>query len=79
MAFALTGYDSSTDARELDDSFGTVGAYIKTWGEKNEEGNIKPTYFEKLETMPCEKSDINLDGDDNVDNFKFYEPSLAFA
>ena len=79
MAFALTGYDSSADARELDDSIGSIGAYLKTWGEKDEEGNIIPTYFMKLETAPCEKSDINLEGDDNVDNFKFYEPSLAFA
>ena len=78
MAFALTAYDSSSDAREFDSSFGKVGAYIKTWGEKDASGNIKPTFFKPLETFPCSKSDINLDGDSNNDAYKFYLPSEEF-
>lgn len=78
VAFAVTAYDSSSDPRKFDDSFGTVGAYLKIWGEKDEEGNFKPTYFKKLETEPCKKSDINIDGNDNVDSYKFYEPAPEY-
>ena len=79
VAFALTAYDSSSDPRELDDSFGILGAYLKIWGEQDAAGNIKPTYFKKLETRHCEKKDINLDGDDNDDGYLFYKPSEEFT
>lgn len=45
IAFGLTAYDSSSDKRPFDDSFGKIGAYIKVWGEKDENGDFKPTYF----------------------------------
>lgn len=64
VAFALVAYDSSSDSTPLDASFGSVGAWLKIWGEKDEKaGGIKPTYFKPLETIKCSESDINLHGD----------------
>ena len=45
----------------------------------NENGKIKATYFKKLETEPCQVSDINLEGDANQDNYLFYQPAEEFA
>ena len=78
LAFALTAYDSSSDAREFDESFGTVGAYQKIWGEVDALGNNVPTYFKKLALEPCRTSDINLEGDVNEDKYRFYSPSKEF-
>ena len=78
VAFALVAYDSSSDARPFDETFGSFGAYLKIWGETDENGDIKPTYFKPLETEKCQKSDINLDGDSNIDAYKFYEPSEEY-
>ena len=33
VAFYLTAYDSTSDQAPLDDSYGQVNAYLKTWGE----------------------------------------------
>ena len=55
MAFGVTPYDSSSDSAEFDESYGTVNAYIKTWGELDQHGEIKPTYFRRLETEPCKE------------------------
>lgn len=76
VAFGLTAYDSSSDPTPFDDSFGKLLAYTKIWGEKDEEGNIKPTYFKQLETRQCTKEDINFDGDEK-DNakFEFWKPA----
>ena len=79
MAFGLTAYDSSSDPRELDESFGTLASYLKIWGEKDAAGNVLPTYFKKLETRQCAKEDINLDNDENEDKYLFYSPSQEFA
>ena len=75
----MVRYDPLSDSRELDESIGTLGAYIKTWGEKDAEGNTLTTYFKKLETVPCEKSAINFDGDENEENYSFYSPSAESA
>lgn len=74
----MTAYDSSSDARPFDETFGTLGAYLKIWGEKDTSGRIKPTYFKKLETRPCTKEDINLNGEGDNDNFLFFAPSEEF-
>ena len=37
VAFGLTSYDSSLE-EQLDESYGTVNAYIKTWGEVDSQG-----------------------------------------
>ena len=79
VAFGLTAYDSSSDPRELDESFGTLAAYLKIWGEKDAAGQTLPTYFKRLETRPCNKNDINLDNDENQDKYLFYSPSAEFA
>ena len=79
MAFGLTAYDSSSDPRELDESFGTLASYLKIWGEVDETGNLIPTYFKKLETRHCTRDDINLDKDENQDKFLFHEPSEEFV
>ena len=78
VAFALIAYDSSSDPRPFDESFGKLGAYIRTWGEKDDDGNYIPTYFRELETVPCQESDTNFNGDSNVDAYKFYEPSEEY-
>ena len=78
-AFGITHYDQSSDPTEFDESYGTVNAYIKTWGELDDQGKIKPTYFRKLETEPCRESDFDLnDGGKSQDSFKFYKPSEEF-
>ena len=79
VAFGLTAYDSSSDPAPFDDTYGTVGAYIKIWGEKDAAGNSTPTYFKKLETEPCKDSDINIDNVENQDKFKFFAPAPEFA
>ena len=65
VAFGITAYDNQSDKTPFDDSYGTLGAFEKIWGEEDEDGNIKDTYFKKLETGPCQASDINLDGGEN--------------
>lgn len=79
VAFGLTAFDSSSDPAPFDDTYGTVGAYIKIWGEKDAAGNSTPTYFKKLETEPCKDSDINIDNVENQDKFKFFAPAPEFA
>ncbi len=75
----MTAYDSSSDPEPFDETYGKLGAYLKIWGEKDEEGNSKPTYFKPLATRPCEESDINLSGDiDNDDKYRFNHPSPEF-
>ena len=78
VAFGITAYDNSSDNTLFDDSYGTLGAYEKIWGEEDADGNVKDTYFKKLETEPCRESEINLDGDENQDKYLFYEPAEEF-
>ena len=78
VAFGLTAYDSSSDSTPFDESYGTVNAYIKTWGEVDSEGTPKPTYFKKLTTEPCREEDINFNNDENQDSYKFYSPHKEF-
>ena len=78
VAFALVAYDSSSDPTPLDDTYGKLGVYLKKWGMQDENGNNIPTGFTELDTVPCKASDINLEGDENVDNYLFYEPSEEF-
>ena len=79
IAFGVTAYDSSSDQTPFDDTIGSVAAFLKIWGEKDEDGNSKPTYFKPLETRPCEDSDINFEGNgDNDDNYRFSHPSPEF-
>ena len=63
VAYGLTAYDSSSDPTPFDRSYGEIGAYMKVWGETDENGNSVPTYFAKLKTRPCVEEDINFDGD----------------
>ena len=74
VAFGLTAYDSSSDPAPFDETYGTVGAYIKTWGEKDAAGNYVATYFRKLETEPCQAKDINFENEENQDKYKFFVP-----
>ena len=64
IAFGITAYDRSSDSAPFDDSYGTLGAYEKIWGEEDADGNVKDTYFKKLKSGPCTASDINLEGDE---------------
>lgn len=80
IAFGLTAYDSSSDPTPFDESFGELGVYVKTWGEKDADGNWIPTYFKKLETVPCQESIVNWDGqEDAKGEFIFWEPSSVQA
>ena len=36
IAFGLTAYDDSSDPDVFDESYGTIGAFSKVWGEKDE-------------------------------------------
>jgi hypothetical protein len=45
VAFGLVRYDSSSDGAPFTKSYGTLEASIKIWGEKDENGKNKPTYF----------------------------------
>ena len=74
VAFGLTAYDSNSDNATLDESYGTVNAYIKTWGEVDSQGEAVPTYFRKLETEPCREEDINFNNDEDQDSYKFFSP-----
>jgi len=79
VAFALVAYDSSSDPTPIDKTIGKVAAYLKIWGEVDEvTGEVKKTYFKELETEKCKPSDINLEGDENADAYKFYEPNEEF-
>ena len=79
VAFALVAYDSSSDPRPLDESFGKLTASLKKWGVKNADGSFIPTFFQELESRPCTKDDINLDGKGDNDNFLFFQPSEEFT
>ena len=74
VAFGITAYDKNSDQRPFTDKFGTLKAYTKIWGEKDENGEFKPTYFKEHKTRQCEKDDINLDGDVNQDGYLFWKP-----
>lgn len=78
VAFGLTAYDSSSDPAPFDKTFGSLDAYQKVWGEKNEDGTIKPTYMKKLETRPCSEGEINFEGESDDGSFTFYEPADEF-
>ena len=80
IAFGLTAYDSSSDQTPFDKSFGTLDAYQKVWGEKNEDGSVKDTYLKKIETRPCIEADINFKGvtGSDADSFMFFEPADEF-
>ena len=45
LAYGLTAYDSSSDPAPFDETSGSLGAYMKVWGDKDEDGNPLPTYF----------------------------------
>ena len=64
VAFALTTYDK--DDAPWDDTYGRVVARQKIWGEIDEDGKKKLTYFKELEVGPCERELFILgDEDDN--------------
>ena len=77
IAFGITAYDDK-DSEPFDESFGTINAYLKVWGEKDAQGNIKPLYFRKLETQPCSQSEINLHNDPDQDKYKFFFPASEY-
>ena len=74
----MTGYDSKTDNRPFSDGFGELKATLKIWGEVDDSGNIKDTYFKPLNIEKCKEEDINLDGAGNNEDFNFYEPSEEY-
>lgn len=80
IAFNLVAYDSSSDQTPFADDFGTVDAYLKIWGEKDEQGNYVPTYFKKLKTEPCKADEINLTDPDekDVNKHPFFYPADEF-
>jgi len=78
VAFGLTAYDSSSDPTPFDKSFGELGAFLKIWGEKDEDGNSVPTYFKPLATRPCETSDIDFDNTGDP-SFRFFAPVPEMA
>ena len=78
VAFGLTAYDSSSDPEPFDRGYGEIGAYMKVWGEKDEDGNSVPTYFAKLKTRPCERNDINFEGKENIGKTTFFKPAPEF-
>lgn len=43
VAFGLTAYDGGVDKEPLDPRMGTLKAYQKIWGYKDEQSNMKPT------------------------------------
>ena len=45
VAFGITAFDNSSDEAPFDETYGTLGAYQKIWGEDDENGNVKDTYF----------------------------------
>lgn len=59
----------------MDESIGKLTASVKIWGERDENGNVKPTYFKELETEPCKRSDVNFNGDADSDAYLFYQPT----
>ena len=78
MAFALTTYDK--DDAPWDDTYGRVVARQKIWGEIDEDGKKKLTYFKELEVGPCERELFILgDEDDNEEKAVFFTPSLDYA
>jgi len=47
-------YESSSDLpATIEKSYGEITASQKIWGEKDDAGNIKPTYFKPLEIAKC--------------------------
>ena len=77
VAFGLTTYDQNDEV--YDDSYGRVVAKQKIWGEKDENGQIKPLYFRDLETGPCDRS-LFLFGDEDDDESKaiFFQASSDY-
>ena len=43
VAFGLASFDAESDQRPFDESFGSISAAIKIWGEKDSNGKNKPT------------------------------------
>ena len=56
----------------LDDSIGRLEAYQAVWGEKDADGNPIETPYKFLETEPCKRSDVNFNGDENQDDYRFW-------
>ena len=77
VAFGLTTYDQNDEV--YDDSYGRVVAKQKIWGEKDENGEIKPLYFRDLEIGPCDRS-LFLFGDEDDDESKaiFFQASSDY-
>ena len=56
IAFALAGYDSSTD-KDMSSQYGQVKLFQRVWGERDEEtGEPIPTRLDEVETEPCQES-----------------------
>ena len=51
---------------------------MKIWGELDEDGKSKPTYFKELDVDGC-KGDINLEGHEKDDDYLFYYPSEEYV
>ena len=43
------------------------------------DGNVLQPRSKKLETEPCKRSDINFEGDENEDAYKFWTPNESFS
>ena len=52
----MTAYDATGDADgAIDPSYGHLVAKLKIWGEKDEDGYIKKTYFKNLDIEKCQR------------------------
>ena len=78
VAFNLIAYDSSSDQDPISEAYGNMYAAEYIWGEKDENGNIKGTYKNKLATKPCALTDINMDGSGEDDEFVFFTPDKSY-
>ena len=61
----------------MDATYGKLLARQKIWGEKDEAGNVKKTYFKDLETEPCQKKDFRLKNGGSSSG-KFYAPDADY-
>ena len=75
IAFGVTGYGSESNIHLFDDTIGKLEAYVDAWGETDANGNSVVENYKPKETEPCKRSDVNFDGDENQDGYRFWKPS----
>ena len=68
-AFALTAYDDNQESIE-DPSIGILKPYYKSWGLKDDSGEID---FELLPTRNCTQAELHINGESDPESL-FYEP-----